>query len=90
MADCPDCGSPSNRKIHAPPVIFKGSGWYVTDYGKGRGNNGMNADKPESESSDAKESAGKSESPKSSASAKKEDGGTTKAGSTSAATNKGD
>ena len=41
VADCLECGAPSQRQIHAPPVIFKGSGWYVTDYGKGRGNNGL-------------------------------------------------
>ncbi len=40
VMDCLECGAASNRKIHAPPVIFKGSGWYVNDYGKGRGNNG--------------------------------------------------
>ena len=45
-----------NRKIHAPPVIFKGSGWYVTDYGKGRGNHGLNPDRPESKSSDGESS----------------------------------
>ena len=50
VAECAECGAPSNRKIHAPPVIFKGSGWYVTDYGKGRGNNGMGPDKAESKS----------------------------------------
>ena len=44
---CPECGADSNRKIHAPPVIFKGSGWYVNDYGKGRGNNGVSSDKSE-------------------------------------------
>ena len=38
VADCTECGAPSPRQIHAPPVIFKGSGWYVNDYGKGRGN----------------------------------------------------
>ncbi len=55
VADCRECGAPSHRKIHAPPVIFKGSGWYVTDYGKGRGNNGLGADKAEesSEKSDS-------------------------------------
>ena len=53
VADCLECGAPSNRKIHAPPVIFKGSGWYVTDYGKGRGNNGINSERSESKSSDS-------------------------------------
>ena len=50
VAPCPKCGSTANRQFHAPPVIFKGSGWYVNDYGKGRGNNGASGDKKESDS----------------------------------------
>ncbi|MCU1256722.1 MAG: type antifreeze protein [Candidatus Angelobacter sp.] len=30
---CPDCGAPVEKVQHAPNVQFKGSGWYVTDYG---------------------------------------------------------
>lgn len=30
---CPDCGGPVEKIMHAPNVQFKGSGWYVTDYG---------------------------------------------------------
>ncbi len=33
-ADCPVCGKPSTRKFSAVPIVFKGSGWYVNDYGK--------------------------------------------------------
>jgi predicted nucleic acid-binding Zn ribbon protein len=58
VQDCIKCGAKSNRKIHAPPVIFKGSGWYVTDYGKGRGNNGFNSDRAEEKSSDSEASEG--------------------------------
>ena len=32
---CPQCGERSRRVIHAAPVIFKGSGFYVTDNRKG-------------------------------------------------------
>ena len=32
---CPECGGPLEQLLHAPAVQFKGSGWYVTDYGKG-------------------------------------------------------
>lgn len=29
---CEECGkSTAKRVLHAPPVVFKGSGWYVTD-----------------------------------------------------------
>ena len=65
VADCTECGAPSPRQIHAPPVIFKGSGWYVNDYGKGRGNNGINkSDRSESsrgEKSSSKSGSGKTE-----------------------------
>jgi putative FmdB family regulatory protein len=32
---CPVCGSESKRVLHAPPIVFKGSGFYVTDSRKG-------------------------------------------------------
>ena len=56
VQECPECGADSNRKFHAPPVIFKGSGWYVNDYGKGRGNNGVSSEKSE-EKREKKESS---------------------------------
>ena len=28
---CDECGETARRVIHAPPVVFKGSGWYATD-----------------------------------------------------------
>ncbi len=28
---CPNCGGKARRVIHAPPIVFKGSGFYVTD-----------------------------------------------------------
>ncbi len=31
---CPKCGGVVEKKISAPAVQFKGSGWYVTDYTK--------------------------------------------------------
>ena len=31
--ECPDCGQLAKRQISAVPVIFKGNGWYVNDYG---------------------------------------------------------
>ena len=70
VMDCLACGADANRKIHAPPVIFKGSGWYVNDYGKGRGNNGLNGEKEKSEEKREKRSEGgsSSESAKSGAS----------------------
>lgn len=30
---CPKCGAKAPRQFAAPAIQFKGSGWYVTDYG---------------------------------------------------------
>jgi len=32
---CPACGGKGRRLLGVPALQFKGSGWYVTDYGKG-------------------------------------------------------
>jgi putative FmdB family regulatory protein len=34
LASCPDCGGEVRKLISSPAFHFKGSGWYVTDYGK--------------------------------------------------------
>ena len=34
---CVRCGAPAQRLISSPSIKFKGTGWYVTDYGKGGG-----------------------------------------------------
>lgn len=46
-AKCPTCGKPASRKISGGAgLVFKGSGFYITDYGKdGKG--------PRKETSDA-------------------------------------
>jgi len=31
---CPKCSGPGQRVYHAVPVIYKGSGFYTTDYGR--------------------------------------------------------
>jgi len=37
VTECPECGGSVRRLLSAPALQFKGSGWYVTDYGKGTG-----------------------------------------------------
>ena len=32
--ECPLCGAAGQRVFHAVPVIYKGSGFYTTDYGR--------------------------------------------------------
>lgn len=34
---CPKCGGAVHKLQSAPAFQFKGTGWYVTDYGKGGG-----------------------------------------------------
>ena len=53
LTRCPKCGGRLDKRISAPAIQFKGSGWYVTDYaGK--------ATKSESETS-SETKAGKTE-----------------------------
>lgn len=35
VATCPQCSGKARRLIHSVPVVFKGSGFYCTDYGRG-------------------------------------------------------
>ena len=37
LTECPKCGGPLRRLLGVPALQFKGSGWYVTDYGNGNG-----------------------------------------------------
>ncbi len=32
---CPNCGQEAKRVLHPPPIVFKGSGFYITDSRKG-------------------------------------------------------
>jgi predicted nucleic acid-binding Zn ribbon protein len=31
---CMECGGEVKKVFHPTPIIFKGSGWHVTDYGR--------------------------------------------------------
>src|SRR5579864_2495648 len=48
------CGGPVHRLMSTPSFQFKGSGWYVTDYGKG-GNGSKKSDKESKEGKEGKE-----------------------------------
>jgi putative FmdB family regulatory protein len=43
VRDCPKCSGAVRRLLGVPALQFKGSGWYVTDYGKGRSEASANA-----------------------------------------------
>lgn len=58
-----ECGGELERLISVPSLQFKGTGWYVTDYGKGgvlpskdTGSNGKSEPKSESKSESKTES----------------------------------
>jgi len=67
---CPECGGAVGQVLSAPAVQFKGSGWYVTDYGKkstapasASGDSASRAE-PKTESATKKEDKPKSETKK--------------------------
>jgi len=56
---CPHCGERALKKLMSAPAIqFKGSGWYVTDYGgkKGESRESASESSEKSDKSDAKDS----------------------------------
>ncbi len=59
------CGGPAHRLLSVPALQFKGSGWYVTDYG--RGNSGKSSNGPAKTSGESS-SSGESKSPSDSSS----------------------
>lgn len=60
LQKCPKCGGRVERLVSAPAIQFKGSGWYVTDYGKSSGASGKESGASEGSKSEGK-SDGKSE-----------------------------
>jgi putative FmdB family regulatory protein len=73
LKKCPHCGGKVEALFSAPAIQFKGSGWYVTDYGgkKSSGDSGKD-DKPSTESKESsKESASKESAAKDSGSKEK-------------------
>ncbi len=47
VAVCPECAAPVRRVFHPVGVIFKGSGWYITDSRKQSGASPASPAKPE-------------------------------------------
>jgi putative FmdB family regulatory protein len=67
LKKCPHCGGKVESVITAPSIQFKGSGWYVNDYGKkttggdsGKSDKGEKSEK--TEKSDKSEKSEKSDS----------------------------
>ena len=68
IAFCPEDGSKGVRQFTVPHVIYKGSGFYTTDYGRSSKSNGSGG-RDKAESSESSEKSGSSD--KSSSSEKK-------------------
>jgi putative FmdB family regulatory protein len=75
LSECPRCGGALERIASAPALQFKGTGWYVTDYGRGRGND--SAGKAERGGTDKAES-GSTNKPERGSTDKPESGSTNK------------
>ena len=78
VTTCIQCKSKVQRLLSAPAIAFKGSGWYVNDYGKGKrgakdsdGKESKDSTSSKSESSSKTESKSSSNSNSSSKPAKK-------------------
>ncbi len=63
LKKCPHCGGKVESVITAPAIQFKGSGWYVTDYGRktAGGDSGKSDKNEKSEKSEKGEKTEKSE-----------------------------
>ena len=63
LKKCPHCGGKVEVMFSAPAIQFKGSGWYVTEYGgkKSSGDSGKD-EKPATESKEASKDSGGKES----------------------------
>lgn len=75
LTTCPECGGKVRKLLSAPAVQFKGTGWYVTDYGRGNGNGSRSESK-----SGAGEAAAASDKSSSESTAKKSETKTAGAG----------
>ena len=69
QAECPQCQGKARRVFHAAPIIFKGSGFYVTDSRKDTGtekDKGIEKNKGTEKSTPKETKKGESETSKSS------------------------
>ena len=53
---CNSCDNLATRQFSAVPIVFKGSGWYVNDYGKKGSSSGKNTNSPETDAASSESS----------------------------------
>jgi putative FmdB family regulatory protein len=58
---CPKCGGPVEKLVSSPAIQFKGSGFYLTDYGRGGKSDTAPGQGAQSESGSKSESGEKAE-----------------------------
>jgi putative FmdB family regulatory protein len=85
LKECPSCASEVRRVIYPAGVIFKGSGFYVTDSRKSANGNGSSGDGEAKASTEKSTEQTGDSSASSSAPEKKESGGGAKEATASAA-----
>jgi len=66
-AECPECQAAAKRVFHPAPIIFKGSGFYVTDHRDASSSGSSGSGSPSSKSSGSDSSSSGSEASKSAA-----------------------
>lgn len=66
LKKCPECGKNQARRVIGPGagIIFKGSGFYITDYRSDSYKKAASADKPASDSAKSAESSSAKSEPK--------------------------
>ncbi len=56
LTECPSCSGRVRRVIHAPGIVFKGSGWYINDSRKGGSSESSSSSSTSSSPSSSSES----------------------------------
>tara|TARA_B100001179_G_scaffold46925_1_gene31344 strand:- start:152 stop:547 length:396 start_codon:yes stop_codon:yes gene_type:complete len=82
---CNSCDKVATRQFSAVPIVFKGSGWYVNDYGKKGSSSGKNTNSSETEGTTTESST----ETKSSSSTETKSGNDTKATSSDSSASSG-
>lgn len=62
IRNCPHCGGKVKKAFSAPAILFKGSGFYITDYAKGKTEEKGASPAPSEKGESGKSESGKSES----------------------------
>ena len=54
LTTCPQCGESIHRVLYPAGIVFKGSGFYKTEYGSGSSNGKANSSENKSETAESK------------------------------------